>query len=223
MVNVYKNFIKKQALRAGESFDIELETSKFLARYRTTPNTATPGNVTPAMAHLNRELRTILDLYRPEVAAHFNENVRQNEAFDRHHGAKPKSFNINDPVFYRLNKDSTWKPAVVTERIGSRLYRLSENESQKKIRVHANQMKLRQACAPTTDSLRFLRSPDDYDYDVIEEDPSSSTPSSAASSDTDPSAESSPEPSPVAHRYPRRNRNQTQRLNVNSHARNSYV
>uniref|UniRef100_A0A914YVH6 Uncharacterized protein n=1 Tax=Panagrolaimus superbus TaxID=310955 RepID=A0A914YVH6_9BILA len=71
----------KQALQGGENFDIHLETSRFLGCYRTTPNTATPGNCTPAMAHLNRELRTTLDLIRPEVAARFNENVRQNEAF----------------------------------------------------------------------------------------------------------------------------------------------
>uniref|UniRef100_A0A914QXN5 RNA-directed DNA polymerase n=1 Tax=Panagrolaimus davidi TaxID=227884 RepID=A0A914QXN5_9BILA len=122
IVQVYKNFIKKKALADPENFDLDVATTQFLFSYRTTPNTATPGHCTPAMAHMNRELRSILDQIRPEIASQFNENVRQNELFDRHHGARQRKFNVNDAVFYRLKKGSSWKAAIVNSRIGSRLY-----------------------------------------------------------------------------------------------------
>uniref|UniRef100_A0A914Z676 Integrase catalytic domain-containing protein n=1 Tax=Panagrolaimus superbus TaxID=310955 RepID=A0A914Z676_9BILA len=186
MVNVYKRFIKKKALQDVNGFDITVATSQFLLSYRTTPNTATPGRCTPAKAHLGRELRTILDQIRPQIAAEFNENVKQNESFDRHHGAKRRFFEVNTAVFYRLKKDADWYPAIVIKSIGSRLYRLSNTENGKEIRVHANQMKRRNVELPSDHSLRFLRSPDDYDYDnvgsEITQSTRSRTPSSTLSS-----------------------------------------
>uniref|UniRef100_A0A914Y7X3 RNA-directed DNA polymerase n=1 Tax=Panagrolaimus superbus TaxID=310955 RepID=A0A914Y7X3_9BILA len=157
MVNVYKRFIKKKALQNPDCFDIDIATSQFLLSYRTTPNTATPGHCTPAKAHLNRELRTILDQIRPEIAAQFNENTKQNDAFDRHHGAKARCFSVKDTVFYRLKKNSSWKAATVIARVGSRLYCLMDAETKKEIRVHANQMKHRIAATPTNNTLRFLK------------------------------------------------------------------
>uniref|UniRef100_A0A914Q1Q4 RNA-directed DNA polymerase n=1 Tax=Panagrolaimus davidi TaxID=227884 RepID=A0A914Q1Q4_9BILA len=211
MVNIYKRFIKKKAHKADGNFDLDLATSQFLHCYRTTPNTATPGHCTPAKAHLDRELRTKLDLIRPEIAAVLNENAKQNDCFDRHHGAKHRHFKVKDTVFYRLKKDSAWIPAIVKSRIGSRLYRLTNTETGKEIRVHANQLIGRNIGTPTDCSLRFLKSPDDFDYDVIEENTSSTISYSDELDSFHTAAESSSDdaPPPPPPRYPPRARRQT--------------
>uniref|UniRef100_A0AC34GW48 Integrase catalytic domain-containing protein n=1 Tax=Panagrolaimus sp. ES5 TaxID=591445 RepID=A0AC34GW48_9BILA len=229
MVNVYKRFIKKKALKDVDCFDIHVATSQFLFSYRTTPNTATPGHCTPAKAHLGRELRSILDQMRPQIAADFNENVKQNESFNRHHGAKSRSFNVKDTVFYRLKKDTDWFPATVTARLGSRLYRLTNAANGKEIRVHTNQMKNRNVPAPTNNSLRFLKSPDDYDYDNAFMDPVSTSRllTDDSSSDSFHTAESHSDdalqPAPKESRYPRRTRVAPQRLIVNPGRKKSYL
>uniref|UniRef100_A0AC34FMV4 Uncharacterized protein n=1 Tax=Panagrolaimus sp. ES5 TaxID=591445 RepID=A0AC34FMV4_9BILA len=106
MVDVYKRFIKNKALQAVDCFDMNLATSQFLWSYRTTANPATPGNCTTAKAHLGRQLRTILNLIRPEIATQFDENVKQNESFERHCGTKHRSFKVKDTVFYRFKRES---------------------------------------------------------------------------------------------------------------------
>jgi hypothetical protein len=238
MVQVYKNFIKKKALESGNNpFDIHLATSQFLCCYRTTPNTATPGNCTPAKAHLGRELRTILDQIRPEVVDILSENVSQNDSFNRQHGARKRKFLVKDTVFYRLKNGTSWIAATVAARLGKRLYLLSNTANGKDIRVHANQIKNRIVALPSNSSLKFLKSPNDFDYAQDSMDdyhsmiqgPSSRASESSCSFHTaeelssDDSTVTQPVPqSPPARRRGQRTRTQTQRLNIGKLNTKSY-
>jgi hypothetical protein len=239
MVQVYKNFIKKKSLEAGNNvFDIDLATSQFLLCYRTTPNTATPGNCTPAKAHLGRELRTILDQIRPEVIDALSENVTQNDSFNRQHGARKRKFMVKDTVFYRLRNGTSWIAATVTARIGKRLYLLSNSTNGKDIRVHANQIKTRIVAPSSNSSLKFLQAPNDFDYgedavddyhSIIQGSSSRTSESSCSfhtaeeiSSDDSTVAEPVPESPPAPPRRGQRTRNQTQRLNITKGNTKSY-
>jgi lipopolysaccharide biosynthesis protein len=78
---------------------------------------------------------------------------------------------------------------------------------------------------PTKSSLRFLKSPDDYDYDVMEENVSSTQSSSDEFDSFHTAAESSSDDAPPSPppRYPSRARRQTERLQVDPKKKKSYV
>lgn len=71
--------------------------------------------------------------------------VKQNEQFNKKHGAKPKYFEISDPVFVKVHRRNTfeWIPAKVIERIGKVMYNVILEDYSRLVRAHCNQMRTR--------------------------------------------------------------------------------
>lgn len=69
--------------------------------------------------------------------------------FNRHHGARPRSFEINDLVYYKhyLGKKWSWQPGSVVGRLGEALYSVQTTDGNRK--VHANQMQRRYNAEPS--------------------------------------------------------------------------
>ena len=119
--------------------------SEFLIAYRAMPNNATPGNCTPAFAHLGREIRTSFDLLRPQVILGPERDDQMEARFNHQFDAIHKNFKDDEPVHFRMKTTDPWLEGVDAARIGSRLFRTKPMNSEKLVRRHANQMMLRNA------------------------------------------------------------------------------
>ncbi|XP_046803789.1 uncharacterized protein K02A2.6-like [Lucilia cuprina] len=120
-----------------------LET--FLQTYRSTPK---PDSKSPAELFLNRKIKTILDLLKPQQeVSPIKRNVQQEMIFNEKHGAKSKSFNTNEEVFAQIfrNNKFIWLPGSIVERVGTVNYNVLvvDKNKQKLIRSHTNQLKKR--------------------------------------------------------------------------------
>lgn len=117
----------KRALQAseqsGRSFSQRLVN--FLFSYRTTPHSTT--NRTPSSLFLKRELRTRLDLLRPDNATKVGEKqAAQKSDHDSH--AKLREYKIGDNVMARnYGRGPKWESAVVVERKGPLSYTVQLN------------------------------------------------------------------------------------------------
>lgn len=76
-------------------------------------------------------------------------NRRQNEQFDRKHGAKKRAFAAGDSVYAEIHirNDKYWAKGVVIERKGRVVYNVLLDDSRRRglIRSHANQLRSRAA------------------------------------------------------------------------------
>ncbi|CAF4186494.1 unnamed protein product [Rotaria magnacalcarata] len=138
-VKTVKTALRKGLYRGGNLSDILL---KFLFCYRTTPHSTT--NASPAELFLKRQLRTVLDLLRPNAtgASHVT-RTRYQVNFDRH--TKERQFHQNDKVIvrdFRHNPNKIeWTPGVLISRQGSRIWNVQvENNVWRR---HENQIKIR--------------------------------------------------------------------------------
>uniref|UniRef100_A0AC34EZC1 Integrase catalytic domain-containing protein n=1 Tax=Panagrolaimus sp. ES5 TaxID=591445 RepID=A0AC34EZC1_9BILA len=138
-VDIVKRFVKKCATRHGPNMDLEACIHAFLLAYRTTPSTATPGGVTPAMAHVGRELRTNLDLLRPQVVKTLGPDEEMEKQFHDQYGTKARSFQVHDLVYARKGKDNPWFDGTVIGIFGSCMYNVRDARG-KTHRMHANQL-----------------------------------------------------------------------------------
>ena len=117
----------KRALQAseqsGRSFNQRLVN--FLFSYRTTPHATT--NRTPSSLFLKRELRTRLDLLRPDNATKVGEKqAAQKLGHDSH--AKQREYKIGDNVMARnYGSGPKWESAIVVERKGPLSYTVQLN------------------------------------------------------------------------------------------------
>uniref|UniRef100_A0A914Y739 RNA-directed DNA polymerase n=1 Tax=Panagrolaimus superbus TaxID=310955 RepID=A0A914Y739_9BILA len=139
MVDVTKRFIRKTIVLNGENVDPEDCIATFLQAYHTTPSKATPGECTPAFAHLGRELRTSMDMIRPQLLQSFGPDEKMEQQFNRKFGVKDRKFQIADAVYWRKGKDRDWSSATIKALIGSKMF-LLEDAHGKCHRVHVNQM-----------------------------------------------------------------------------------
>jgi hypothetical protein len=100
----------------------------FLHSYRSTPCSSSPNKKTPAENFLGRKIRTTLDLMLPSTHDKTtNRNVKMENQFNQHHGARSRQFNVNDAVFvkdYRSAKQ-TWTPGTILRRLGNVTYLVS--------------------------------------------------------------------------------------------------
>lgn len=141
-VDTFKRTIKKiQA--GGETLDEALDT--FLLCYRSTPCRSAPEGRSPAEVLLGRQLRTSFELLRPPSKFRKDINLKQNQQFDEKHGAKKKSFDVQDQVYAQVHQgnDWNWVPGVVVERVGQVMYNVWLPERQRLIRSHSNQLRKR--------------------------------------------------------------------------------
>uniref|UniRef100_A0A914Z321 Integrase catalytic domain-containing protein n=1 Tax=Panagrolaimus superbus TaxID=310955 RepID=A0A914Z321_9BILA len=122
MVDIVKRFVKKNILRLGPNLNLNNCINEFLLGYRSTPSTATPGNISPAMAHLGREIRNSLDLMKPLQEKLYAPDIQMEKQFNSQYGARLRHFNVNDNVWARKMKSSPWFEGRIIARQGSRLY-----------------------------------------------------------------------------------------------------
>ncbi|XP_062709570.1 uncharacterized protein K02A2.6-like [Aedes albopictus] len=155
-VDSLKRGLKKLSKGEGSPTLEHLQT--FLSVYRSTPNRNTPQSTSPAEAFLGRPVRTTLDLLKkPAPEAPGAKNLKQNEQFNRRHGAIKRDFEEDDLVYVEQHFRNTksWMPGRVIERKGSVHYivSLENNGRPKLVRAHVNQMRPRYDTAvpePTT-------------------------------------------------------------------------
>uniref|UniRef100_A0A914Z7V6 RNA-directed DNA polymerase n=1 Tax=Panagrolaimus superbus TaxID=310955 RepID=A0A914Z7V6_9BILA len=139
MVDVVKRFVKKNILYLGPNMSLEDCINAFLLGNRSTPSAATPGNVPPALVHLGRDLRTTLDLLRPQIVQHSGSDLVMEEQFNHQYGARPRTFNVKEDVWFRKKKEMPWFEGTVAARRGSRMYDIFDLNG-KTHRLHTNQL-----------------------------------------------------------------------------------
>ncbi|XP_005877553.1 PREDICTED: uncharacterized protein K02A2.6-like, partial [Myotis brandtii] len=114
---------KRALIKAQREVNVQQSIEKFLLAYRATPSRTIPDQKSPAELFLGRRLRLTLDAMKPTLAAS-ERNVTMEKQFNRHHGAKRRSFQIGSSVFVRnfCNGSEQWLPGQIIERKGSVLY-----------------------------------------------------------------------------------------------------
>ncbi|XP_044755014.1 uncharacterized protein K02A2.6-like [Coccinella septempunctata] len=132
-VDTFKRALRKIE-RGGQPLGQQIQT--FLATYRTTPSRYTPNGTSPAEVLLGRKVRTTLDLLLPSRVGHQDND---NDAIPS------KSFEIGDMIYCQVHSNNSykWKPGRITDKLGNVMYEISLENSQRILRVHANQLKER--------------------------------------------------------------------------------
>ncbi|KAJ8391280.1 hypothetical protein AAFF_G00090670 [Aldrovandia affinis] len=144
-VRVFKEGIKKM----GEG-SVETKLSRFLFKYRSTPQTTT--GATPAELLMNRRIRTQLDLVRPSLAGKVGLNqAKQKERHDKH--ARDRTFTEADAVYVRGYAGQKWIPATLIERTGPVSWRVQTQDG-KLVRRHQDQIRPRYDRTQTESNLQ---------------------------------------------------------------------
>ncbi|KXJ79420.1 hypothetical protein RP20_CCG001205 [Aedes albopictus] len=97
-----------------------------------------------------RPIRTISSLLLPQTeccSPSSSKPEKQNEAFNKKHGAIVRTFEPGDAVYAQVHQANAWQweAATVIERIGKVNYNVFLVDRQRLIRSHANQLKKRAA------------------------------------------------------------------------------
>ena len=110
----------KRAMLTNESLPIEQRLANFLLQYRTTVHATT--NATPSMLLMNRQLRTRLDLLRPNMEGQVvNKEANQKVTHDQH--SRDREFMIGQRVMARnLRPGPKWIPGTIVGRNGPLSY-----------------------------------------------------------------------------------------------------
>ena len=126
----------KQSLRAMNEYPgtIRQKLSTFLIQYRKAPNMTTSHS--PAMLMMKREIRTRIDLVRPDLQARVQNRIRK-ENFQ----FADRAFNIGDNVAVRNYRhgDKRWKFGTIVSRDGQLHYTVAVGRQQ--WRRHVDQMR----------------------------------------------------------------------------------
>ena len=125
----------KEAMKAGEKDGLtpQHRLENFLLSYRTTPHSTT--NVTPSSLFLGRNIRTRLDMVRPDVAQKvfgkqakkvFGKQAMQKQYHDRH--VRQREFAIGQDVMVRnFRPGPNYLAGTITERVGPLTYTVNVN------------------------------------------------------------------------------------------------
>lgn len=132
----------KRALEKMHSLPTDLALSKFLLQYRSLPNQHTPGGVSPSEALFGRQIRTKLDLLKPNIHGPTKRDEEMEEQYNRHHGARNRRFKRDERVKFRAQhiRGHKWETGVVLENIGGTMYNVLLDQSGKLIRAHTDQL-----------------------------------------------------------------------------------
>uniref|UniRef100_A0A5S6QGC4 RNA-directed DNA polymerase n=1 Tax=Trichuris muris TaxID=70415 RepID=A0A5S6QGC4_TRIMR len=150
-VDTFKRTMEK--LKGDATLPENLAT--FLLRYRTSPNPSIEGQQSPAELMFGRNLRTDLSLLHPVPARAAPGPGRMSENFNRHHGARRRTFTPGSAA-YMLNKEGQkprWVEATIIRRKGRVVYDVRVGDEI--WTRHANQLRRRpdetvtQAALPT--------------------------------------------------------------------------
>ena len=134
-VQTFKNGMKK--LTEG---NVETKVSRFLFKYRLTPQSST--GVSPSELMFGRRLHSPLDNIRPSLERKTNRNLeRQKKAHDSH--ARCREFEVGDRVYAKnYGSGNPWLPGKVTSKLGSTMYSVLLNDG-RNVRKHADQIRSR--------------------------------------------------------------------------------
>uniref|UniRef100_A0A914H730 Integrase catalytic domain-containing protein n=1 Tax=Globodera rostochiensis TaxID=31243 RepID=A0A914H730_GLORO len=120
----------------GEEVVNRLDT--FLTTYRITPNDSLPEGKSPAEMFLQRKFRTTFDLLRPKRRPIVVRDEEMEKRFNRRHGAKPRSFDVDAKVFARHRLSQPWRAGHIVSRKGV-MYEVRFQDGRLG-RFHANQL-----------------------------------------------------------------------------------
>ncbi|XP_052566467.1 uncharacterized protein K02A2.6-like [Culex pipiens pallens] len=143
-VDTLKRSLRK--IRAGgETLEEALQT--LLQVYRSTPTSDLDGK-SPAEVMFGRPVRTISALLQPTKDNSPSTSARaekQNDAFNKKHGAIQRIFKHGDAVFAQVHRANSWQweAGTVIEKIGRVNYNIFLDDRRRLIRSHANQLKRR--------------------------------------------------------------------------------
>lgn len=113
---------------------------EFLRDYRATPHDAAPDGLSPAQLMFGRKMKIPLDSVRPPTQHVLERNSAMEEAYNRKHGARNRTFAVGERILTRFANGSQWQEGVVLEKIGAVMYNVLL-DSGKLRRVHANQLR----------------------------------------------------------------------------------
>lgn len=142
-VDTIKRALEKSYCDEFPEDDVNL--LNFLSQYRATPNTNTPNGKSPSEYFMGRRLQIPLDLLKPSPPTVQKRNQAMEDAYNKKHGAKRRSFKAGDKVYamvYKNNKMS-WNPGEIIERVGEVTYNVlvSSHRGHTLIRSHINQLR----------------------------------------------------------------------------------
>jgi transposase InsO family protein len=141
-VDTFKRSLKK--LEGEGSMKDNLQT--FLRAYRSTSNSNTPNHKSPAEHMLGRPMRTELDLVKEEQKPAFSRSEKDHQRerqFNQKHGAKQRTFTINELVYVQTHHNGkwSWTPGTITSIIGDVVHHVSTANGT--VVAHTNQIQQR--------------------------------------------------------------------------------
>lgn len=109
------------------------------------------SEVSPAVAMINRDIKTRLDIARPIIPTLAVENCdikrslvkHQTKQVEQHRGNREASFGVGEPVLVRDYSDpnkASWSKATVLQKTGERNYLVKLTTSGRTIKRHTNQI-----------------------------------------------------------------------------------
>lgn len=104
-VDTFKRALKK----FGNHNDVANNLEHFLFVYRTTPNSNCPFGKAPAEVMFNRKIRTIFDFLKPPNNIPLRRNVKMEQQFNKKHGAKQRTFQVNDKLWVQIHSKNFWR------------------------------------------------------------------------------------------------------------------
>lgn len=136
----------KLGLKKAEG-NIDHKVREFLKCYRFTPS-YNLGSKSPFELMTGRPMKIKLDLLKPKITETLLRNKQMEQTFNQQHGAKWRSFDVGDKVYYQLHSSTDnwkWAPAIINDKLGAVNYQLevSVADGTRLIRAHANQLKRR--------------------------------------------------------------------------------
>jgi hypothetical protein len=134
-VKVIKQVIKKAVI---EKTDVAKSINTFLIYYRNTPHCSTGES--PAGLMMGRQLRTRLDLLKPDVGSRV---ARCQQKQSSSVGGSQRQVIVGDDVWYRKYlKGEKWQPGKVTKVLGETDYNVSDSDGNV-IHRHIDQLRRR--------------------------------------------------------------------------------
>nr|XP_061834657.1 uncharacterized protein K02A2.6-like [Nerophis lumbriciformis] len=178
-VRVFKEAIKKM----GEG-SVETKVSRFLFKYRSTPQTTT--GITPAELLMNRRLRTQLDMVRPALSDKVGSNqAKQKQNHDKR--ARDRVFTDCEAVYIRGYAGQKWIQARLVERTGPVSW-TAKTQDGKLVRRHQDQIRPRYDQKETLRDTSEDSFPEDFhsappgavDQELVDQEPDEPEPGDQA-------------------------------------------
>jgi len=108
-----------------------------------------------ANTKVGRSLRTTMDLLLPPTQGPDQRDNAKEAQFNRHHGVRARSFDINQNVYARQRPEQPWKSGHVTK-VNGVIYTIKFDSGNSNRRFHANQLRAKQATEDGADDYDAL-------------------------------------------------------------------